>query len=424
MTILIKEELKNFVRPTPHSTFSPSSGDRWMACPASIRLSQGIPNRTSIYAKEGTLAHKLCEEVFAREMYGMAIPNSTLLELAQLEDNGEEMMAHAEDYGDVIRSWLDLEAEIGDVLWFGIERGIPIFPEEGCFGTGDCIIIGTNGAACIDFKYGKGKKVSADTVQLRLYLLGMMNYMDNIPEDYQWHAIVYQPRTDIIPKVHTYYTEQLEEFGVEVWNSIQATKLPDAAIVKDNSHCWFCPARQTPDPAKKCPAIKQEVIDAANQNFDKFISDMHPQEDGPGKSLATFNEKDRDAALVKILSLAPLIKSMAELAEQELLFRLGEKKEAIEGVMLRKKLGNRRWSDKKTIADSLVKLWPADFNEDNVYKIKKAPLGITEVEKLLGKGSVDSFVERPESETIVIQDEKQKEILDSMSRYSKLIRSE
>ena len=44
-----------------HSRFGASSAHRWMACPGTIRMCEGIPERSSAYADEGTQAHELLE---------------------------------------------------------------------------------------------------------------------------------------------------------------------------------------------------------------------------------------------------------------------------------------------------------------------------------------------------------------------------
>ena len=304
--IKIKEELKSFVRPSPHSKFSPSSIDRWMGCPASIALSEGIEETTSKYAKEGTIAHELCEHVYRKRMYGIDIPAGFNLELSMLPDHGAEMEEHAENYVDLLESWLTLENEIGDVVWHGIERGIPIYPEKGCFGTGDFIIIGTKGAVIIDFKYGKGKDVPATSPQLKAYALGAYLHCENIPDDYEWNVVVFQPRTFALPKCHAYNNDEMKTFSTEVFNAILETEKDNLEPVISSSHCHWCPARKTPDPDKKCPAQKQRQVDVATKDFDSFLTDMNAE----GKD-------KRDKALMKLLSLFPLIEQVCTEAEDE-----------------------------------------------------------------------------------------------------------
>ena len=49
--------------PSKHSRTGPSSAERWVHCPPSLRLGEeyGAPDTGSVYAAEGTEAHALCE---------------------------------------------------------------------------------------------------------------------------------------------------------------------------------------------------------------------------------------------------------------------------------------------------------------------------------------------------------------------------
>ena len=47
--------------PSDHARLGASSAHRWTACPGSIQLSEGIPNKETIYAAERVAAHKLGE---------------------------------------------------------------------------------------------------------------------------------------------------------------------------------------------------------------------------------------------------------------------------------------------------------------------------------------------------------------------------
>ena len=45
-----------------HAVLSPSGADRWMVCPGSVRLSEGMPDTSSKAADEGTAAHFMAAE--------------------------------------------------------------------------------------------------------------------------------------------------------------------------------------------------------------------------------------------------------------------------------------------------------------------------------------------------------------------------
>ena len=50
-----KEEL------AAHSPLGPSSADRWINCPGSVKATAGLPDTTSMFAAEGTFAHLVSE---------------------------------------------------------------------------------------------------------------------------------------------------------------------------------------------------------------------------------------------------------------------------------------------------------------------------------------------------------------------------
>ena len=49
-----------------HARLSASGAHRWYHCPGSVTLEESFPDRGSIYAEEGTLAHDLAEIVLSK----------------------------------------------------------------------------------------------------------------------------------------------------------------------------------------------------------------------------------------------------------------------------------------------------------------------------------------------------------------------
>ena len=47
--------------PESHALLGASNSKQWLNCPPSARLQEKIPNESSVYAEEGTIAHSVCE---------------------------------------------------------------------------------------------------------------------------------------------------------------------------------------------------------------------------------------------------------------------------------------------------------------------------------------------------------------------------
>lgn len=414
----IHESILNFVRPSDHSTFSPSSMDRIIACPYSVSKSVGVPSTSSVYSEEGTLAHSVCEALFDEKFFMIPFPSKLRMDMVTWDmktpGTSTEMMECAEVYVNVLDYWIKNKNEIGEVLFYGLEKGIPIFPEDGCFGTADCIIIGTKGSAIIDYKHGKGKAVDADSMQLRSYAAGIARHLTNVPEDYVYYSVVVQPRTDFAPKVASYSHDQMINHLNVIQQAIQISRQKDLYPV-EGSHCWFCPLRQTRDLKFKCEAIKNKSLALANEDFNKFLSDMS----APVEEFMGSNPK-RDAAIIKIMSLLPLMQQIAKDGEAEMLQRILEG-ETIEGLSVTTKQGNRTWihSDEKDMSEVLKEVYP---NIELTKKIEKLKT-ITEIEKEVGKKNFrPTLTMRPESKKLVIQDAKMRDVLGDLSNFGTMIK--
>lgn len=404
----IHSALQGFVRPSDHSTFSPSSMDRIVACPYSVRATIDIPSMSSKYADEGTLAHSVCEAVFYEKINGVTFPNDLNIKLmTETNDMGAEIMEAARFYADVVIGWLNNVDVIGDVLWYGLEKGVPIFPEEGAFGTADGVIVGSKGAVIIDFKFGR-KPVKPDSFQLRTYAAGIARFLVGAPEDYQFHAVVVQPRTDPAPKVHTYNLSEMNETLQTIWETIKESKREDLEPNRGN-HCFWCPASRTADPKLKCKAILNQAQEALKNDFGKFLADMSE----PVDSFVDANPK-RDNAMMKVMALAPLIAKIASDAEAEFMYRIGQG-EQIEGIVIDNVVGNRKWLHGEEDTAKALKL----LNETIATHVTPAPrlISLSVAEKFLGKGKIDHLTVKPITKKLTILTEKQRSILGDLANY-------
>lgn len=413
--IKLTKELLEFVRPTPHSKFSPSSVERWMGCAYSVAAIVGIPEETSKFAEEGTLAHSVAEAMFRQKFFDVPFPAELSIQMIARGYDSNEMIDCAEAYADVIIFWLNNKDIIGDVVWFGLEKGIPVFPAEGCFGTADALIIGTKACAVIDFKYGKGKNVAANSLQLKVYAAGVRKHLDGVRNDYKFFSIVHQPRTDMAPKEHCYTPMELDQFLHDIQDAINYSKQKDLQPIEGN-HCFWCPAKRTRDREKMCPAISGKPLKLAQENFGKFLADMA----APIEKIGDLNPK-RDEAIIKLRTLYPLIKQIVESSDEEFKMRL-EAGEVIAGVRMVESLGNRAINaEKEEDKAALIKGVAPKIEVYKQIPATKKLKTLTEIEKEIGKGKLDSICVRKVTKKVDILDEKMRDILGEMAVYGKMI---
>lgn len=163
--------------PGTHANLSASAAKRWLNCPPSVRLTENMPDTSSEYASEGTLAHAIAElkvrkkfEAMSKSKYEKGFDVLKADPLYQPEMDG-----YTDQYLDYILAIAHGYNKIKPYV--AIEKRLDyshIAP--GGFGTGDCVMMCGNDLHIIDFKYGKGVAVSAeDNPQLKLYGLGALN---------------------------------------------------------------------------------------------------------------------------------------------------------------------------------------------------------------------------------------------------------
>ena len=152
---------------TLHALLGASSAHRWLNCPGSALLTADMPDTTSEYAQEGTLAHSVCESIARWNLQGgtQNTPEGAtdeMIDCAGLYVEAIMDAAQAPEMGE--RPYIALEQRVDYSRW------VP----DG-FGTADCIIIGNGVLHVIDYKHGKGVHVDADdNPQLMLYVLGAL----------------------------------------------------------------------------------------------------------------------------------------------------------------------------------------------------------------------------------------------------------
>lgn len=166
-----------------HAILSASSAHRWLVCTPSARIETNYIEEPSIYAIEGTKAHKVAEYMLLSDE-----PPSKQLQ--------EEWEISSEEFSEMVECAREYSNYVGDYLVFSerarFEHKVDYSPwVPGGFGTLDFMSVIGNTLHIIDYKYGRGQEVQAsNNPQLMLYALGCLS--DDIQE-IELHIV--QPRS-------------------------------------------------------------------------------------------------------------------------------------------------------------------------------------------------------------------------------------
>ena len=158
-----------------HALLSPSSAHRWLNCPLAPRLEATLPEKPSEYAKEGTIAHSVCE--VSAKLHFKSIKkteyNKVIKKLKTDTLWDDEMLRTAETYVEHL-SENAMHFEHEPYVAFEVRVDIADYVPD-AFGKCDCIMFGGDTLIITDYKHGKGVPVSPEeNPQLMLYALGAL----------------------------------------------------------------------------------------------------------------------------------------------------------------------------------------------------------------------------------------------------------
>lgn len=342
---------------TLHATLSPSSAERWLQCPASVRVAEALPSEPddhgSVYAMEGTAAHALAEMMARDQLLSKPVgPNEVAKwrkKFDVAEDAEAEMTEHGQAYVDYLRNRL---AEIPGaqlLLEQKLPTGVP-----SSFGTSDAIIVSPTLVESVDYKYGLGVRVEAPgNPQLRLYGVGALEaYGDLLGEVEMVRLTVFQVRLDHIA------WEELTADELRAWRDsiipiAEVALGPDAPFGPSEEACRWCPA------SGQCVAQMEYAT----------LRDFGVKPDVMG-----------DDELAEALDQIPLIKAWCASVEAYALHRVYSEGKPIPGYRVVMSGGKRSVSDHEGLIEAAVSMG-YDREAVSVTKAK----GIGDLEKLLKK---------------------------------------
>lgn len=233
-----------------HAKLSPSSAFRWLSCPGSIRMSEGIEDTGSPAAAEGTLAHEL-GELALRDM-------CDTVDVAG--EYSDEMRDYIQEYVEFVREFdgkLKVEQRVDLGEW------IP-----GSFGTSDVILKQGTTLHVMDLKYGMNRVIAKDNSQMMLYALGSLKKKTKTVVMH-----ICQPRIGNWDKWEI-SAKDLRAWGEEIKPLAALCLTDDAPLNPSNSACQYCLAAPT------CPALHAHAMEIVGGDFATLpaVEDLTPEQ--------------------------------------------------------------------------------------------------------------------------------------------------
>lgn len=228
-----------------HALLSPSAASRWLVCTPAPQLEAELPDSTSEYAAEGTLAHKV-SELLARKKFTIVKPsthNAALRELKKEPLWNDEMLTTANTYVDHLAE-RSMEFQHKPYMAFEVKVDISDYAPE-AFGTCDCVMIGGDELIITDYKHGKGVPVSAEeNPQMMLYALGALKLYRPIYGEAIKRVTVYidQPRLDSYSK-YSLTVDELLAWGENTVKPKASLAFAGLGNYVPGEHCRFCRAK-------------------------------------------------------------------------------------------------------------------------------------------------------------------------------------
>ena len=325
-----------------------SASSRWIACPASAKLSAQMPYvEGGEAAKIGTAIHALAESCYNLDTDPMTFVGKEVNGILMTEENCEFALEH-------LKAIWSIEDELGEGT-VTVEQFIPYQDTQVCKvgGTTDVIGISKEKRKLIiaDLKTGRGY-VDQDNDQLKLYALSAMNGMNLFQDISTVELWIIQPHHGDVRK-HTMTTQELVDWEHYVLiPAIENALNPAFPPVPSDSACQYCPAKTI------CPA---------QANMVEVVSSAPP--------VATLTEEQISVLLTKFDMVEDYIKAVREHALKRM-----ESGAVIQGWQLQPKRALRSWTDRDQAIDGLLKLGilPTDIFKEELITPAQA-------EKLLPK---------------------------------------
>ncbi len=332
-----------------HSLLSPSTAHRWLECPGSVALCQGVEDTPSKYADEGTIAHAWAASILDKTIAPPAdVLSPEMFEAVSVYVSAARAVGEGAAYTAVEKT-LDLSTVVG---------------VAGEKGTADYLALLPGGELQVhDLKTGKGVQVYAENnPQMMEYALGAVDELSIVADITSVRMVIHQPRLAWVDE-HVVSLGDLEVFRERLRGRAQEAfayantpleEIPETAFQPGEKQCRFCKVKGT------CIAIQKFVLATSVSDFD----DLTNETPAAIRDAATRVSKTSAERLAQLLPCLDLIESWSKAVWDYAMAQ------AMSGVtipgykLVQGRRGSRAWADKDAAEDALKR---SRLKKDEMY---------------------------------------------------------
>lgn len=377
-----KEEKKE--RPA-HAKLSASGSERWINCSGSYQAEKNLPNKSSKFADEGSLAHDIAAKCLENDLDALDFINYK----AFGHTVDVSMANYVNEYCEYVRSF---KGTLYTEKTVDFSHVVP----EG-FGTADALVFDKEKRHLhvIDLKFGMGVPVRAfENTQGILYALGALYDYKNL--FYVDHVSIHivQPRIKNysewkikVTEIHSYWHPYLSKKAHEALD-------PHAKKTPSDKACKWCKAKP------KC----EELYKFTKSALSTEIEDLGLLKIKDSKELS--KEKTKE-----LLDKRDLIVSFLDKVKEDVQDRM-LKGEKVEGYKLVAGKVNRKFTEdaEHVIVEKL--------GSEKAYE--KKLISLTIAEKLLGKDIISEITYKPEAPIVMVHEEDKREAVGDIKYFEDL----
>lgn len=364
-----------------HALLSASGSTRWMSCTPSARLEEKIRGEnSSIYAREGTLAHEF-GEIGVQLAVGLITQkeyNSKAKELKKHKLFSPEMIGEVDKYINVVvESFNKARAATKDAL-IQVEEILDFshIVVDG-FGTGDTVIVADGVLEVIDLKYGMGLLVYAkENSQLMLYGSGALRNYELFYDIHTVRLTVAQPRRDHFDSWDI-PADRLRKWGTDIVEPKAKLAFQGKGEQVPGDWCKFCKVKPT------CRALANVSLEMAKHDFAEPM-------------------QLSDDEVLEIYDMSKILSDWLKSVNTYVMSTAVDGKKW-KGYKIVEGRSSRRWNNEEKVREVLKK---NNFKEEDFTTNKLA--GIVAIEKLVTKEKMEpllgEYISKPPGAPTVVKD--------------------